>query len=158
MSTRKKDNIQKPQQPRGQSLVEFAILAPILLLLILGAMDFGRMFYTKIVLTNAAREGANFLALNPKIKIGDNDPIERTVFPGHYTDMISFIEQEATSSGIDSSMLTIPEPESCCTSYEEVAVTVQINGMNLIFGNLYQLFLPAGETINLSSTARMMVH
>jgi len=49
---------------RGQALVEVALTLPLLLLLILGAMDFGRMFYTKIILTNAAREGANYLARN----------------------------------------------------------------------------------------------
>jgi len=35
----------------AQALVEFALLLPILLVLILGVMDFGRMFYTKMILT-----------------------------------------------------------------------------------------------------------
>jgi Flp pilus assembly protein TadG len=42
----------------GQALVEFAIIAPILLLLIMGIVDFGRAFYTYHVLIDAAREGA----------------------------------------------------------------------------------------------------
>src|SRR5450830_1136668 len=58
----------KPKAPPAQALVEMAIILPILLLLILGAMDFGRMFITKIVLTNAAREGANYLAYYPEDK------------------------------------------------------------------------------------------
>lgn len=146
MSVRKKDYSHKSQQPRGQSLVEFIIIAPLLLLLILGAMDFGRMFYTKIVITNAAREGANYLSRFPK----DADK--------GYVDMISVIEAEATSSGVDPSMLTIPlPPQNCCTQLQEVGVTVQINDMNLIFNSLYQLFWPAGETISLSSTVWMVV-
>ena len=32
----------------------------------MGAMDLGRLFYTKMVLTNAAREGANYLAYFPE--------------------------------------------------------------------------------------------
>lgn len=43
---------------RGQSLVEFALVVPILLLLVLGIMEFGRAYSTSLALQNAAREGA----------------------------------------------------------------------------------------------------
>lgn len=43
---------------RGQALVEFALVAPVLLLLLLGAIDLGRLLYAQIVITNAAKEGA----------------------------------------------------------------------------------------------------
>jgi Flp pilus assembly protein TadG len=49
---------------RGQTLVEFAIILPLLLLIIFGVIDLGRAFYTSVVLSNAAREGARFAALN----------------------------------------------------------------------------------------------
>ena len=39
-------------------MVEFAILLPVLLLVIAGIVDFGRAFFTEVALTNAAREGA----------------------------------------------------------------------------------------------------
>ena len=42
----------------GGSLVEFAIVVPILLLLVAGIAEFGILFYDKQVLTNASREGA----------------------------------------------------------------------------------------------------
>lgn len=42
----------------GASIVEFAIVLPLLLLLIGGMIDFGRLFYTEVMITNAAREGA----------------------------------------------------------------------------------------------------
>lgn len=44
----------------GQALVEFALALPLVLLLILGVLEFGRAFQTKIVLTNAAREGTHY--------------------------------------------------------------------------------------------------
>lgn len=44
----------------GQSLVETAIVLPILLLLLAAVVDFGRAFDAYIVLTNAVREGARF--------------------------------------------------------------------------------------------------
>ena len=43
---------------RGAELIEFAIVLPILLLLIAGIVDFGMMFRTYEAVTNAAREGA----------------------------------------------------------------------------------------------------
>ena len=44
----------------GQALVEFALALPVLLLLIFGVLEFGRAFQTKLVMENAAREGANY--------------------------------------------------------------------------------------------------
>ena len=43
---------------RGGALIEFAIVLPILLLLVGGLVDFGMLYYNKQVLTNASREGA----------------------------------------------------------------------------------------------------
>lgn len=42
----------------GQTLVETAMVLPILLLLLFALVDFGRGFYTWLLVTNAAREGA----------------------------------------------------------------------------------------------------
>lgn len=48
------------QVKKGQALVEFALALPLVLLLVLGVLEFGRAFQTKIVLTNAAREGVHY--------------------------------------------------------------------------------------------------
>lgn len=50
---------------RGQALVEFAIILPVLLLLLLLAIDFGRVFFGWVALQNASRIGANEAAKNP---------------------------------------------------------------------------------------------
>ncbi len=47
----------------GQSLVEFALVLPILLLIIVGILEFGIAFRTYQVVTNAAREGARTAVL-----------------------------------------------------------------------------------------------
>jgi Flp pilus assembly protein TadG len=49
----------------GQAVVEFALIIPVFMLLLLVAVDFGRVFFTYIQLNNAAREGAAYAALNP---------------------------------------------------------------------------------------------
>ncbi len=52
---------------RGQSAVEFALVAPLLFLLIFGIVDFGRAMFYQNEITNATREGARIaiLASNP---------------------------------------------------------------------------------------------
>jgi Flp pilus assembly protein TadG len=45
---------------RGQALVEFAFVLPILLLLIFGLVDFGRALFTLNTLSQGAREGARW--------------------------------------------------------------------------------------------------
>ena len=45
---------------RGQSLVEFGIMLPVLMVLVLGAIDFGRVYFAYISVTNGARNGADF--------------------------------------------------------------------------------------------------
>jgi hypothetical protein len=48
---------------RGAELIEFALVFPLLLLLVLGMVDFGFLFQRYEVLTNAAREGARMAVL-----------------------------------------------------------------------------------------------
>ena len=50
---------------RGQSLVELAVATPVMLLLLLGTVDVGRLFFGYIDMTNAVREGAGFGAHSP---------------------------------------------------------------------------------------------
>jgi len=55
----------KAGRRRGASAVEFALVLPLLITIVLGCVDFGRFAYTYIAVTNAAREGAYFAAKNP---------------------------------------------------------------------------------------------
>jgi Flp pilus assembly protein TadG len=47
---------------RGQALVEFALLVTILVFLVVGVVDFSRIFYYDVVLSSAANEGARAVA------------------------------------------------------------------------------------------------
>ena len=49
---------------RGAVAVEFALLAPVLVMLLLGIMEFGRAYNVQASLTNAAREGVRVMAIN----------------------------------------------------------------------------------------------
>ena len=47
----------------GQTLVEFALIASLLFLILFGIIEFGRIFHAYLVVTSAAREGARKAAI-----------------------------------------------------------------------------------------------
>ncbi|HUQ19755.1 MAG TPA: TadE/TadG family type IV pilus assembly protein [Gemmatimonadaceae bacterium] len=53
-----------PKRARvGTAIIELAVALPVLLLIVLGAADFGRMFFTGITVANAARATAEYATL-----------------------------------------------------------------------------------------------
>ncbi len=64
---------------RGQSLVEFALILPIIILLIAGFVEIGRAVFAYNTIANAARQGARVAAVNQLANVTDCDesrPIE----------------------------------------------------------------------------------
>jgi Flp pilus assembly protein TadG len=59
-----------PKRKRGQAIIEIGIILLFLIPLVLGALDLGRVIYSHIAVTNAAREGAYYLSNHPD-KPGD---------------------------------------------------------------------------------------
>lgn len=50
---------------RGQSLVELALVTPLLFLLMLGILDFARVFFSYVTVSHAARTGARHVSVYP---------------------------------------------------------------------------------------------
>ena len=73
----------------GQSLVEFAVVLPVFLLILAGILDFGLGLYSQMTVINAAREGA---------RLG-------VVEPGNVADIKARVD--AMAGGLDKSRLTI---------------------------------------------------
>ena len=59
----------KSSSQKGASLVEFALVLPLLMLILWGIIEFGLLLYNKQVITNASREGARagIVAANPRV-------------------------------------------------------------------------------------------
>lgn len=55
--------ILKLNQRKGQSLVETALILPIMILILMGIIDFGLMFNNYMIISNASREGARGAAV-----------------------------------------------------------------------------------------------
>ena len=65
------------RRQRGQSLVEFALVFPLIALVIFGAIEMGRAVYIYNTLANAARQGARVASVNQNTSGGQCDPLRR---------------------------------------------------------------------------------
>jgi len=67
---------------KGQAMVEFALILPLLILLLCGIIDFGWIFGNQLILKNACRDTARTMAINYDIAGTDttNDATTVTVF------------------------------------------------------------------------------
>ena len=94
-----RQNCRRPGE-RGQGLVEMALILPVLLLLIVGMLEFARAWNVKQVITDAAREGAR-LAVAPdggvtqaEVRAAIDTALSRSGIPPGYAD-IQFDETPA---------------------------------------------------------------
>ena len=56
-------------------MVEFALAAPFLIILMLGVIDFGRVYFAYVSVTNSARTGADYAAANCSPSCEEDDLI-----------------------------------------------------------------------------------
>jgi Flp pilus assembly protein TadG len=111
---------------RGQSLVELALMLPVLILLLLVALDFARMFNMSMAITDAARAGAQWGAQNRANAVNTtgieqaacNSMADYACTPGSNTTTSSFC-QCAGSSGT----ISCTNPGACTTVQNFVTVT-----------------------------------
>ena len=105
---------------RGTALIEFTLILPLLLLLTISAVDFGRAFFVKSVVEQAAREGVRMRAVS---SAADSDLVRQRVL------------QVANSSGVTVSALLIEGPLP--SKQVHVKVTAAFNWM---FPGLFNMF------------------
>jgi Flp pilus assembly protein TadG len=125
-----KSNLFKQQS--GQSLIEFALILPLMVLVIAGIFDLGRAFYASITITNAAREGARY----------------GTLHPDKFSDIKTASVNEAQGAGIilnsGDISITCPDivvPLGSCDRNQPLRVTVTYIYDDMILG----FFLPEIE-------------
>jgi Flp pilus assembly protein TadG len=92
-------NTRRRSGERGSALIEAALTLPLLLLVSVGIFEFGRVFQTWQVLTNAAREGAR-IAVLPGADSGDVQARVRQYLQdgqlGGYSDATINVDRAAT--------------------------------------------------------------
>lgn len=135
MTTTFRKRLSRDRRSRGQSTVEFALLIPVLLVLILILLDGGRAYFTNQVILNAAREGARAGVL-PEGSSGD------------VTTAVNTVMTNATLSG---QIIAYSNVGSGVPAGATTTVTVTYP-----FETLTGSFVPGWEgTINLEQTVQM---
>lgn len=90
--TRRESESVRARGAEGQSLVEFVLVLPVLLVLVFGIIEFANAWRTSQIVTNAAREGARMAVL-------PDDPT-----PG---EIETRVDTYLTNSGLDDSKATV---------------------------------------------------
>lgn len=143
----------QPQRPdqrrghRGQALVELALIVPVLAALFLATLDLGRLYYSTITVTNAAREAALEATVHPSSYVaGTCDPDTSSV--------VCAAVNEAASSWVTvaPSDVTMTCTPACTKDYGN-EVTVTVTGSFKLLTPLIAAFT-GGQNITLTSTAK----
>lgn len=95
---------------RGTTLVEFALVAPLLLVLLFGTIEMGRVLNAMVLVSNASREGAR------RGSVGDSESQVRTV-----------VRDYLTASGLDAARLNTVITPSMVSGTRQIEVQLTYN-------------------------------
>lgn len=132
----------KKANQKGQSLVEVAIAMPLLILILMGILDLGRAYFTYVALADAAAEGAQYAAMNPR------DPAR-----------ITGRTQDSISNGLG---VFNPDPDAATVSIDYVdlssgsPITVTIEYEYQILTPFMNRFVPDG-VINMKAAVSQSI-
>ena len=124
---------------RGQEAVEFAIVLPLLVLIMFGVLDLGRIFHSAVVIANASREGARY----------------GMIYPNDAAGVVAVTQAEALGSQIDltdsaTSSIAVTCPSGCGSGLP-LRVTVSYR-LTLIMG-----FVLPSPTVDVVRYVEMLV-
>ena len=118
------------KRKNGQSVVEFALILPVLLLMVLGIIEFGRLLETTNVLTSAAREGVRAAAISTPDVSQVNNAANNIL----------------SANNITGASISVNGPNA----NREVTVTVQIT-----YTPLTGSFIPGLSSLQITRSSRM---
>lgn len=104
---------------RGAAAVEFALVLPVLILLVLGVIEFSRVYNVQISLSNAAREGARTMAIH-------NDPLQAKT-------AASLAAPSVSGPALTTANVTV-SPSDCTAGSTTVTIHYNVQLMTGFFG------------------------
>jgi hypothetical protein len=138
-------------RPSGQTVVELALLLPLLLVLCIGVIEIGRYAYFDILISNAARAGAQYGAQSV-IQAGDRNGIETAARNDGLRGMTVDVSRECACPGGGPGACPTGAP-ACADQQVYVEVTAS-DTYDSLFGFRW---LPIPKQMSLSSTVKMRV-
>ncbi len=150
----------------GQTLLEVALLLPLLLMLLIGVIELGRYAYISILVGNAARAGAGYGAASLPQSV-DTTGIQTAAqddFRNNGQAVSDLTVTSSTACGCDSvgtvtpadcDPATNPNAGTCPTAQHWV-VTVSVTAQGT-FNSMFN-FLSFLKTLTVSNTCTMRVH
>jgi Flp pilus assembly protein TadG len=133
------------RREEGAALVEFAVVLPLLVLLLLGMMEFGLLLYNQHVITNASREGARYgiVAHSPRRTAGEIDQV-----------VLDYCEDNLVTFGGGTPSTAIdPTNTSGALFGTDLTVTVTFHYDFLVLPN-FMAFLVGGSDLQAETTMK----
>jgi len=139
----------REKKQRGAAVVEFAVIVPLLLVIVFGIIEFSILLFDKAMITNASREGA-------RAGIVYMGPGEPRVPDGDITDVVeNYCEEHLISFGAGSTLNTVIS-RTGNASGDTLTVIVEYPFRFLVFSNLLGLFGGGiADVLNLSAVTVM---
>ena len=128
----------------GVAAVEFALILPVLMLILFGILNYGILLYDQAVITNAAREGARWGAINTTTTISCSGTAIGTADPCQIAN--SYTASNLISFGSSVTSTTTASGSGTSGSIVTVTVTYPFTEIGYVVGYLLN---------NLSSTSVM---
>ena len=129
----------------GQAVAEFALAIPVFLLLLFGLIDIGRLVYVNNAISQAAREGARYGAVQGR----SGTAAARTDVAAYTVSMMAAVPQPTVTVTCERNGLTVTACRS--TNLLVVSVSSPVSMFTPVIGQLV-------GTVNVSSTARVTVN
>jgi Flp pilus assembly protein TadG len=121
------------QASRGAVAVEFALILPLLVLLVFGIYEFGRGYNAKVTLTHAAREGVRDYAIHQDVSQA------QTV-------------SESAAPGLSGASASITDS---CDGNNDASLGFDVAEMTVSWSFTYTIPLFRTDTIDMSESATM---
>ena len=109
------NSAKRRQADTGGALVELALVMPVLVLIFVGTVDFGRVFYTSQSLNNAARAGAQYGASSPA-RSGDFAGMEATAVAATNLSGVTAAASRLCQCATDTGVFSPTAPANTCNA------------------------------------------
>lgn len=137
---------------RGQSLVEFALILPVLLILLVGMFDLGRAVLLSETLNSAVREGTRYAIVHGALSSAPLGPATLTTPPDADNAATALVRAHAT--GINSTLTIVMSwPDGNAARGSEVTITATAPYTPI----LSQVFTGGGLAVTLRSGSTMVI-